>query len=230
MKRLITYILKRRGLIAVVFLVVSLFGIYSWTKLSIDAYPDIADVTVQVVTQVPGLAAEEVEQQISIPLERALNGIPSLDMMRSKNAFGLSIIVLVFQDGTEDYWARQRVRECINGVELPYGAEPELNPLTSPTGEIYRYVLVGKGHSLRELTEINKWNVIPALQRIQGVAAVSNYGGLTTQYQLEIDPQRLAEYARACFQSEYTRRHPWLVSFRLAEQTDADGELSAESR
>ena len=115
-------------------------------------------------------------------------------MMRSKNAFGLSIIVLVFQDGTEDYWARQRVRECINGVELPYGAEPELNPLTSPTGEIYRYVLVGKGHSLRELTEINKWNVIPALQRIQGVAAVSNYGGLTTQYQLEIDPQRLAEY------------------------------------
>lgn len=194
MKRLITYILKRRGLIAVVFLVVSLFGIYSWTNLSIDAYPDIADVTVQVVTQVPGLAAEEVEQQISIPLERALNGIPSLDMMRSKNAFGLSIIVLVFQDGTEDYWARQRVRECINGVELPYGAEPELNPLTSPTGEIYRYVLVGKGHSLRELTEINKWNVIPALQRIQGVAAVSNYGGLTTQYQLEIDPQRLAEY------------------------------------
>ena len=194
MERLITYVLKRRGLIAVIFLVVSLFGIYSWTRLSIDAYPDIADVTVQVVTQVPGLAAEEVEQQISIPLERALNGLPSLDMMRSKNAFGLSIIVLVFQDGTEDYWARQRVREYIEDVDLPYGAVPELNPLTSPTGEIYRYVLVGKGKSLRELTEINKWTVIPALQQIQGVAAVSNYGGLTTQYQLEIDPQRLAEY------------------------------------
>lgn len=194
MERLIKYILKRRGLIAVTFLVVSLFGIYSWTRLSIDAYPDIADVTVQVVTQVPGLAAEEVEQQISIPLERALYGLPSLDIMRSKNAFGLSIIVLVFQDGTEDYWARQRVRECIEGVELPYGAEPELNPLTSPTGEIYRYVLVGKGKSLRELTEINKWTIIPALQQIQGVAAVSNYGGLTTQYQLEIDPQRLLEY------------------------------------
>ena len=194
MERLITYVLKRRGLIAVIFLVVSIFGIYSWSRLSIDAYPDIADVTVQVVTQVPGLAAEEVEQQISIPLERALNGIPSLDMMRSKNAFGLSIIVLVFQDGTEDYWARQRVRECIGDVDLPYGAVPELNPLTSPTGEIYRYVLVGQGKSLRELTEINKWTVIPALQQIQGVAAVSNYGGLTTQYQLEIDPQRLAEY------------------------------------
>ena len=194
MERILNFALRRRGLVAVIFLVVSLFGIYAWTRLSIDAYPDIADVTVQVVTQVPGLAAEEIEQQITIPLERALNGIPSLDMMRSKNAFGLSIIILVFQDGTEDYWARQRVRECIGDVDLPYDAVPELNPLTSPTGEIYRYVLVGKGRSLRELTEINKWTVIPALQQIQGVAAVSNYGGLTTQYQLELDPQRLAEY------------------------------------
>ena len=194
MEKLVSFALKRRGLIAVIFVVVSMFGIYSWTRLSIDAYPDIADVTVQVVTQVPGLAAEEIEQQITIPLERALNGIPSLDMMRSKSAFGLSIIVLVFQDGTEDYWARQRVTECIGDVDLPYDALPELNPLTSPTGEIYRYVLVGEGYSLRELTEINKWTVIPALQQIQGVAAVSNYGGLTTQYQLELDPQRLLEY------------------------------------
>ena len=194
MERLITLAIKRRGFIAVIFVVISLFGIYSWTQLSIDAYPDIADVTVQVVTQVPGLAAEEIEQQITIPLERALNGIPSLDMMRSKNAFGLSIIILVFQDGTEDYWARQRVTECISDVDLPYGAVPELNPLTSPTGEIFRYVLVGKGQSLRELTEINKWTIIPALQQIQGVAAVSNYGGLTTQYQLELDPQKLLAY------------------------------------
>ena len=194
MERFISFALKRRGLIAVIFLVVSLFGIYSWTRLSIDAYPDIADVTVQVVTQVPGLAAEEIEQQITIPLERALNGMPSLEVMRSRNAFGLSVIVLVFEDGTEDYWARQRVRECIGDVDLPYEAVPELNPLTSPTGEIYRYVLVGEGKSLRELTEINKWTVIPALQQIQGVAAVSNFGGLTTQYQLEIDPQRLVAY------------------------------------
>lgn len=194
MERILRFALRRRGLVAVIFAVVSLFGIYSWTRLSIDAYPDIADVTVQVVTQVPGLAAEEIEQQITIPLERALNGIPSLDIMRSKNAFGLSIIILVFQDDTEDYWARQRVRECIGDVDLPYGAVPELNPLTSPTGEIYRYVLVGEGKSLRELTEINKWTVIPALQQIQGVAAVSNYGGLTTQYQLELDPDRLFAY------------------------------------
>ncbi len=195
MDRFISFILRRRWLIAAIFFVLCLFGIYSWTRLSIDAYPDIADVTVHVVTQVPGLAAEEMEQQISIPLERALNGIPSLTMMRSKNAFGLSIIVLVFEDGTEDYWARQRVMECINAVELPYDAVPELNPLTSPTGEIYRYVLVGDENvSLRELTDLNQWTVIPALQKIQGVAAVSNFGGLTTQYQVELDPAALASY------------------------------------
>ena len=195
MDRFISYILKRRWLIASIFLVLCFFGVYSWTRLSIDAYPDIADVTVQVVTQVPGLAAEEMEQQISIPLERALNGIPSLEMMRSVNAFGISIVVLVFEDGTEDYWARQRVRECIGDVELPYDAVPELNPLTSPTGEIYRYVLVGdESVSLRELTDINQWTVIPALQRIQGVASVSNFGGLTTQYQIELDPTALAAY------------------------------------
>ncbi len=195
MDKFISFILRRRWLIASVFVVICLFGIYSWTRLSIDAYPDIADVTVQVVTQVPGLAAEEMEQQISIPLERALNGIPSLEMMRSVNAFGISIVVLVFEDGTEDYWARQRVRECIGDVELPYDAVPELNPLTSPTGEIYRYVLVGDGSvSLRELTDINQWTVIPALQRIQGVASVSNFGGLTTQYQIELDPASLAAY------------------------------------
>ena len=194
MQKLIERILKRRWLVAVAFLLVSAFGIYSWTRLSVDAYPDIADVTVQVVTQVPGLAAEEIEQQITIPLERALNGIPSLTMMRSRNAFGLSVIVLVFEDGTEDYWARQRVRECIGDVDLPYDAVPELNPLTSPTGEIYRYVLESENHTLRELTDLNQWVIIPRLQQIPGVAAVSNFGGLTTQYQLEIDPNRLIKY------------------------------------
>ncbi|MBO5545417.1 MAG: efflux RND transporter permease subunit, partial [Bacteroidales bacterium] len=122
MHKLIELALRRRWLVAVAFLLISAFGVYSWTQLAVDAYPDIADVTVQVVTQVPGLAAEEIEQQITIPLERSLNGIPSLGMMRSKNAFGLSIIILVFEDGTEDYWARQRVRDCIGDVDLPYEA------------------------------------------------------------------------------------------------------------
>lgn len=194
MEKLMGLILERRWLIATAFLLISAFGVYSWQQLSIDAYPDIADTTVQVVTQVPGLAAEEMEQQITIPLERALNGMPNLEMMRSTNTFGISTIMLVFKDGTEDYWARQRVTERINGVDLPFDAAPELNPLTSPTGEVYRYILKSDNHSLRELTDLNKWVVIPRLTQISGVADVSNYGGITTQYQLEIDPDKLSKY------------------------------------
>ncbi|MDR0843946.1 MAG: CusA/CzcA family heavy metal efflux RND transporter [Tannerella sp.] len=194
MEKLITMLINRRWLMATIFIIISLFGIYAWTRLSIDAYPDIADVTVQVVTQVPGLAAEEMEQQITIPLERELNGIPNLHVMRSKNTFGLSIIMLVFNDEKDDYWARQRVTERISNVDLPYGAQPELNPLTSPTGEIYRYVIESKNHTLRELTDLNKWVIIPRLRQISGIADVSNFGGITTQYQVEIDPMRLYQY------------------------------------
>lgn len=195
MKRLTEKLIAKRWLVVAIFAIIALFGIYSWQQLALDAYPDIADVTVQVATQVPGLAAEEIEQQITIPLERSLNGIPSLTVMRSNNTFGLSTIVMVFEDGTDDYWARQRVTERIADVDLPYGATPELNPLTSPTGEIYRYILVGSSqHSLRELTELNKWVVIPRLTQITGVADVSNYGGITTQFQLETDPELMENY------------------------------------
>ena len=194
MEKFFEFILRRRWLIAAAFIIISAFGVFAWTRLSIDAYPDIADVTVQVVTQVPGLAAEEMEQQVTIPLERALNGIPSLEMMRSNNTFGISTIMLVFKDGTEAYWARQRVRECIGDVDLPYDAIPELNPLTSPTGEVFRYILVSESHDLRELTDINKWEVIPRLKQISGVADVSNYGGITTQFQVELDPDKLLKY------------------------------------
>lgn len=194
MEKFYTILLNRRWLIATVFSIVVGFGIYAWTQLSIDAYPDVADVTVQVVTQVPGLAAEEIEQQITIPLERELNGIPNLHVMRSKNTFGLSIIMLVFNDNEDDYWARQRVTERISNVDLPYGAEPELNPLTSPTGEIYRYIIESKSHSVRELTDLNKWVIIPRLRQISGIADVSNFGGITTQYQIEIDPVKLTQY------------------------------------
>lgn len=195
MEKLMNLVTHRRFLVVAIFSVLSLAGIYSWKQLAIDAYPDIADVTVQVVTQVPGLAAEEVEQQITIPLERALNGIPKLNIMRSKSTFGLSTVILVFEDGAEDYWCRQRVTERIADVELPYDAEPGLNPLTSPVGEIYRYIVVANdNYSLRELTELNKWVIIPRLCQIQGIADVSNYGGITTQYQVEIDPERLNMY------------------------------------
>ncbi len=194
MERLFRLFISRRLLIATCFVLVAAIGIYSWIQLPVDAYPDIADVTVQVVTQVSGLAAEEIEQQITIPLERNLNGMPGLQIMRSKNLFGISSILLVFKDGVDDYWARQRVQERINGVELPFEAMPELSPLTSPTGEVCRYIIESATYDLRELTDLQKWVIIPRLKQVMGVADVQNFGGITTQYQIEIDPTALEKY------------------------------------
>ncbi|MDE6436291.1 MAG: CusA/CzcA family heavy metal efflux RND transporter [Muribaculaceae bacterium] len=194
MKRYISSAIHKRGLIFAVFALAALIGVFCWNRLAIDAYPDIADVTVQVVTQVPGLAAEEIEQQISIPIERALNGMPSTKVLRSKNTFGLSTVIVVFEDGVDDYWARQQIQARLSEVELPYDAAPELNPLTSPTGEIYRYILESDNHSLRELTDLHKWVIIPRLKQVVGVADVSNYGGITTQFQIELDPYKMEQY------------------------------------
>ena len=187
-------IIQKRWVILCLFIMLCLFGYYSFKQLSIEAYPDIADVTSQVVTQVPGLAAEEVEQQITIPLERALNGIPGMHVMRSKSTFGLSMITLVFQDGIEDYWSRQRIQERLNEVELPYGAVPGLDPLTSPVGEIYRYLIESNNHSLQEITDLQNWVIIPRIKEISGVADVTNFGGITKQFQIEIDPLKLEQY------------------------------------
>jgi cobalt-zinc-cadmium resistance protein CzcA len=186
--------LHRRWLVLAVFGLIAIFGYYAWTQLSIEAYPDIADTTAQVVTQFPGHAAEEIEEQVTIPLERELNGLPGLQVMRSKSTFGLSLITLVFRDGVEDYWARQRIQERISGVDLPNGATPGLDPLTSPIGEIYRYTLESNSRSERELKELQQWIVIPTLKQVFGVADVTNFGGETTQYQVLVDPARLAQF------------------------------------
>lgn len=194
--RIVNWALDHRVLMSVIFGALCGIGVIAWNGLSIDAYPDISDTTVQIVTQVPGLATEEIEQQITIPVERAVAGIPDVNILRSKNSFGISTVILVFDDKVDDYWARQRVTERLSGLDLPYDAVPELNPLTAPTGEIYRYVLKSTDglHDLRSLTDIHKWTVIPYLRKIQGIADVSNYGGITTQYQIELSPDKLTEY------------------------------------
>jgi cobalt-zinc-cadmium resistance protein CzcA len=173
---------------------VAIYGYYSWTQLAIEAYPDIADVSAQVITQAPGLAAEEVEQQVTIPLERELNGTPGLLTMRSRSTFGLSSITLIFREGIEDYWARQRIRERIEDVTLPAGLNSELDPLTSPVGEIFKYTLESDSKGLRDLSEIQRWTVIPELKQVPGVADIENFGGITTQFQLELDPQQLTRF------------------------------------
>src|ERR1700687_2438288 len=191
---IVTACIYRRGIVWIVFGLVAAYGAYCWTKLPLEAYPDIADATSQVITQVPGLAAEEVEKQITIPLERELMGTPGMYVMRSKSTFGLSLITVVFRDGVEDYWSRQRLQERIGAVSLPYGAQPGLDPLTSPIGEIYRYTLESKSRDLRELSELQFWKVIPRFKEIAGIADVTNFGGLTTQFMLDFDPARLSKY------------------------------------
>jgi len=194
MNRLIEIAIAKKWLVVAMFSLAALFGYYSWKQLAIEAYPDIADVTSQVVTQVPGLAAEEIEQQITIPIERVLNGLPGMHVMRSKSTFGLSIITIVFKDGVEDYWARMRIQERLNEIELPYGAEPGLDPLTSPVGEVYRYIIESESKDLRELTDLQRFVIVPRINQVPGVAEVTNFGGITTQYQIEINPHKLVQY------------------------------------
>jgi cobalt-zinc-cadmium resistance protein CzcA len=192
--KIVTVCLHRRWLMVAVFAMVAVFGIYSFGTLAIEAYPDIADTTAQVITQYPGHAAEEMERQITIPLERELRGIPGLHVMRSKSTFGLSLITMVFRDGVEDYWARQRIRERISKVDLPLGVEAVLDPLTSAVGEIYRYTLESKIRDQRSLRELQEWVVIPRLKQVFGVADVSNFGGETTQFQVFLNPANLVKY------------------------------------
>ena len=192
--RIISICLRKRLVVAMVAILLSVFGYYSWTKMAVEAYPDIGDVTVQIATQAPGLASEEVEQQITIPLERALASTPGLDNMRSSSTFGLSLITLVFRDGAEDYWSRQRVMEELNQVSLPPGIQPGLDPVSGPAGEIYRYTLESDTKNLMELSEIERWIVMPAFEEVPGVVNVGNFGGFTMQYQVELDPVQLQHY------------------------------------
>jgi cobalt-zinc-cadmium resistance protein CzcA len=185
---------RRRTLIWVLTAMLMVYGYFSWTHLTVEAYPDISDTTVQVTTQVPGLAAEEIEQQITTPLERALSNTPGLTTMRSSSTFALSLITLVFKDGTDDYWVRQRVNERIAQVTLPSGIQPGLDPVSSPVGEIYRYTLESDSKNLMELSEIQRWIVMPAFRQVAGIADVNNFGGFTKEFQLELDPRRLERF------------------------------------
>src|SRR5215472_5417743 len=188
------FALRQRVAMIVIALLLAVFGAYAWKTLSVEAYPELGDVAAQVTTQVPGLAAEEVEQLITVPLEREINGTPGLLLMRSTSTFGLSLITVLFRDGYEDYWVRQRLLERIAQVTLPPGANPSLDPVAGPGGEIYRYTLESDTKNLQELSELQRWTVMPALKSVPGVVDVINFGGFTTEYQLDLDPQQLQHY------------------------------------
>lgn len=193
--KLIEQALRRRWWVLIGVAGVVGFGVYAFQQLPIDAYPDISGQVVAVVAPYPGRAPEEVERQVTIPLEIALRNVPRVEVVRSQTSFGLAVVQLNFEEGTETYWARQRVQEKLSGVELPEGVKPELGPLTSSCGEIYRYELASDGASdLMELRTLNEWVVIPSLLRVSGVADVSNFGGLAKQYAVTYQPAQLERY------------------------------------
>jgi cobalt-zinc-cadmium resistance protein CzcA len=188
---------RHRHIAIALAVLLAILGYYAWTQVAIEAYPELAPVTVQVTTQVPGLAAEDIEQEVTIPLERALGSTPMLQSFRSSSTFGLSLILLEFRDGAEDYWVRQRVNDRISQVTLPGGATPGEDPVSGPSGEIYRYTLESDTKNLMQLSEIQRWIVTPALNQVPGVANVDNFGGYTKEYQLLLDPAQLTRYGVA---------------------------------
>src|SRR5207342_2997752 len=167
---------------------------HEFRNLPIDAYPDLVPPRVQIVTQWPGHAAEEVERQITIPLEVEMNGIPKLDALRSISLYGLSSITMNFLFDTDPYFAREQAFERISDAEMPAGVAPGISPLFSPSGLIYRYVLQSPDQSAQQLKILQEWVLERRYRAIQGVADDSSLGGETMQYQVQIDPHRLMSY------------------------------------
>jgi heavy metal efflux system protein len=192
--QLLRFALKQRFITLLAGLTLIGMGIWAFLQLKIEAYPDISDTQVVVVTQYPGRATEEVEQQITVPIERALNSAPRVIARRSRTIFGLSVVELTFDYGTDDYFARQVVLEKLRDADLPDGVNPALGPLSTPIGELYRYQLVAPNLDPLELRELQDWVVEPRFLQVPGVADVTPFGGLVKQYQVQIDPLALNKY------------------------------------
>jgi cobalt-zinc-cadmium resistance protein CzcA len=167
-------------------------GIFSFLRLPVDAYPDLSPPQVEIISQWPGHAAEEVERLITVPTETGVNGTPKLKVMRSVSLYGLSDVVLTFEDKTDNYFARQQVFERLPDVTLPEGVAPGVTPLSSPSGLVYRYVIQSPDRSTMELKNIQDWVLEKQYKAVPGVADMSSLGGETMQYQVLLDPKRLA--------------------------------------
>lgn len=193
--RLIQEAVSRRFFVVLICLGISATGVWSYTQLPIDAYPDISPQEVLVITTFTGRAPEEIERQVTIPIELAMGSVPNVVSIRSRTIFGLSVVDIIFEEGVDKYFAQQRVLQRLGAIKLPEGVSPELGPLATAYGEIYRYELQSDGtRDLMELRSLNDWVVIPRLQRTPGVAEVSNFGGYEKQFTLKLDPRRLERY------------------------------------
>ncbi len=193
LRKLVRFALRQRLLIIGAALLLVVIGLHAFDDLPIEAFPDVEDVHVQIISQWPGHAAEEMERSVTLPIERQLNGTPNLSNIRSTSMFGLSVVTLTFEDGTADYFARQQTLERLQAVAMPTGVTPQMASLSNSTGEIYRYTV--EGHlPLTTLKAIEDWTIEPAIRTVSGIADVVSFGGQVKQYQIDLDPVKLRNY------------------------------------
>ena len=195
--KLIETALLQRFFVILLALVLIGYGVYSTLRLNVDAFPDVTNIQVQINTEAPGLAAVEVEQLITFPIESVMNGLPDITDVRSISKTGLSVVTVVFEDSVDTYFSRQLVLERLQLAKerIPEGlAEPEMGPVTTGLGQIYKYILVGEGKTPMELRTINDWLVKFQLRTVPGVTDVLSNGGHVRQYQVNVDPNKLFKY------------------------------------
>src|SRR5262245_48221431 len=192
---IVCWSLRNRFLVLFGTVALTALGAVALHNLAIDAFPDTTPVQVQINTVAAALAPEEVERQITFPVEQSLAGLPGLETLRSISKFGLSQVVVIFRDGTDIYFARQQVAERLSTAELPPGiARPKMGPIATGLGEVLHYAVTGKDKPLDELRTVHDWMIKPALRTVPGVAEINSWGGLEKQYQIRIDPQKLIQH------------------------------------
>ncbi|HEU4845767.1 MAG TPA: CusA/CzcA family heavy metal efflux RND transporter [Burkholderiaceae bacterium] len=195
LNKLIDFVLAQRVFVLILTAALAAFGIRAFGNLPIEAFPDVQDVQVQIVTQYPGQAPEEVERAVTLPIEREMSGVPHQTQLRSVTISGLSVVTLTFADGTDDYFARQQVLEKLQNVTLPPGLQPGLAPLTTAVGEVFRYIVEAPpGMDPNEVRALQDWVVRPQLRIVSGVADVVSFGGTVKEYQVQVDPAALKRY------------------------------------
>jgi cobalt-zinc-cadmium resistance protein CzcA len=195
-RRLVDFALDNRFLVLAIALLLFVWGIISFHNLPVEAYPDVANNYVQLITQWPGRAAEEVEQQVTIPIETVTNGLPHLEHLRSTSLFGLSSVMLIFDDQSENDWNRQKVLERLSQVTLPQGLTPAMGTDWSPVGQIYFYTLhsTNPAYDVMELKALEDWVLEKQFKSVPNVVDVSSLGGMTREYQVRVDPNKLVSY------------------------------------
>ncbi len=200
----VEFSLSNRLLVLLLGLVLLIWGAFSFKNLPVEAYPDVANNYVQVITQWPGRAAEEVEQQVTVPLEVGMAGIPHMSDIRSISEFGLSVVTMTYDDQSANDWNRQKVLERLSNVTLPSGVQPSIGPDYSPVGQLYWYTLKSTNpqYDLMELKSLQDWVITKQLKSVQDVIDVASFGGVTREYQVQLDPNKLVSYGLAVNQVE----------------------------